>query len=72
MIRPEFLESLGFTTRFPDHRIIVYFAKDRESYLSVEGNHMILYRFFGKDEPKETFRGFISSDEQLQEILNTY
>ena len=68
-INSTLLETFGYTTRYPDNKIIVYFSKDRESYIAVDGEHIIFTKFVN-DKPKEVYRGEIENEDQLRNLIN--
>lgn len=72
IITKELLSTLGYTTKYPENRIVVYFSKDRETFIAVEGNHIIFNKFSSNDIPQEVYRGFIKDEEELKNIINEY
>lgn len=68
----EYLSELGYKSRLPDNPFYkVYFSKDKESWLIVDlVTGYVCANIYKNEKPKEIFRGYIESKEQLEEIIN--
>jgi len=69
IITSDLLKTIGYTTKYPDNKITVYFSKNRESYIAVDGWQIIFTKFVN-DRPKEIYRGEIENEEELQNLIN--
>ena len=67
-ITSELLKSFGYTTKYPECKITVYFSKNRESYIAVDG-YRIIITVFVNDRPKEIYRGEVENEDELNTLI---
>jgi len=68
IVTSDLLKTFGYTTKYPNNKITVYFSKDRESYIAVRKSQ-IIFTIFLDDKPKEIFRGEVENEEELKNLI---